>query len=78
MHMKSGKFVPVIQPGAAQGLVVDAKSQRADQVQRTVVCRAEPGDISRVGWNLRLAQNQVEGCFQRNLILEKIYIYIVC
>jgi dihydroorotate dehydrogenase (NAD+) catalytic subunit len=52
--------LPVVQPGAAQALVVEFESQRVDQVQGTAGIGAQAYDIAGVGRDLRLIQDDVE------------------
>lgn len=52
--------MPVIEPGATQVLVVDGETELADQVQGGAGRRTQPGDITCVGRDLRLDQDDME------------------
>ncbi len=53
--------IPVIQSGAAQAGIGDFKTHRLDEMQHAAGGRAQPGHVARVGWNLRLDQDHVQG-----------------
>ena len=52
--------VPVVEPGALEGAVVDAEAQRLDQMQRAAGRGAQPRDVAGVGRNLRFDEHDVE------------------
>ena len=52
--------VPVIETGAAQRALVEAKAELADEVQRTSGGGAEPGDVAGVGRDFGFPQGDVE------------------
>src|ERR1019366_2757146 len=54
--------VPVVDPGTAHAVVVDAETQRADEVHGGGRGGAEAGDVARVGRDLRLDEDHVERC----------------
>src|SRR5207245_924092 len=58
--------VPIIEPGALDGMVVDAKTERADEMKRALRCSGEPRNVARVGRNLRFHQNDMERNIERN------------
>ena len=57
-----GQFyrIPVIQPGAFEVGIGDAKAERFDKVQLAARGRAESGDIAGIGWDLRVYENDAE------------------
>jgi hypothetical protein len=46
-------FRPIVEPRPAYGSIVQAKAGCAHDVERNIRCSTKPGDVSRVGWNLR-------------------------
>ena len=59
VYLQRGVFV-VVQPGAAQLLVVQAKTQRLDQMQRAAGIGRQTDDVAGIGRNFRLVQQDIE------------------
>ena len=55
--------VVIIEAGAPQALVVQAKAQRLDQVQRRAGVGAQPDGIAGIPGNLRFEQHDMEHLF---------------
>jgi len=53
-------FVPVIKTGPLETTVVNPEPQRMDKVEFQLCCTAQPGDVSCVGWNLRLVKGDLK------------------
>ncbi len=51
---------PIVQSGALEFSIVNAKPKRFNQVQRAAGRRAEPGDVAGIGRNLRLDKDDVQ------------------
>jgi hypothetical protein len=52
--------VPVVETRALECPIVDAKTERLDEVQRTAGSGAQSRDVSGVGRNLGLDQNDMQ------------------
>src|SRR5215213_2836377 len=52
--------VPIIETSATDVRIVYRKAERLDEVKRRIGRNAEAGDITSVGWNLRLNERDVE------------------
>lgn len=52
--------VPVVQAGAAQGALVQAKTKATDEMQCRPRGRAQPGDVARVRRDFRFPENDVQ------------------
>ena len=62
MNADPGVFV-VIQPGPAQGLVLEAETQGFHQVEFGAGIGAETDDVAGIGGDFRLEQNDGEHLF---------------
>ena len=58
-----GEMLPIIEPGAAKVVVVDAKAERPHQPQLGPDRHARAADAARVVGNLRLVQDDVQQRF---------------
>ncbi len=54
------RVLVIIQPGAAQPLVIQLKAQRLDQVQAAAGIGAEPDNVAGIRRNLRLEKDYME------------------
>src|SRR5690349_15709843 len=52
--------IPVIQTGATERAIIEAKTESPDEMQRRPGGRTQPGDVSRIRRNLRLAEADVQ------------------
>ena len=52
--------LPVIEPGAAQALVVHLKTQGFYQVELKARIGAEANNIAGIGWNFRFVKDNME------------------
>ena len=57
--------VPVVDTGAPHAVLVDAKPERPDQVERRRGRGAQARDVARVRGDLRLDEDDVEGDAER-------------
>jgi len=57
---RDGNFGPVIEPGAAQRLVIERKSERLDKIEMRAGCEAEPSNVSGIRRNLGFDQDDVQ------------------
>src|SRR3546814_13823311 len=59
MHADIRHFV-IIEPGAFDRRIVDAKAERFDQMQRRTTVGAQADDIAGVRWNLWLIERNLD------------------
>src|SRR5262245_41050622 len=52
--------VPIVETGAPNGMLVDAKTELSDEVKGRAGTRAKASDVARVGRDLGLDQNHVK------------------
>jgi len=53
VHMKVHER-PVVEPSTPHGVIVNAKAQGFNQMERATGRNAQPGDIACIRWNFRL------------------------
>ena len=53
-------FVPVIEARTFELAIVDAKTERFNEMKGDTGGRAETCDIARIGWNLRLDERDMQ------------------
>ena len=62
-------FRPVVQPRPPEMPIINTETQRMDQMKRNLRRPAEPGDIARIGRDLRLIKHDVKRrCLQNTML----------
>ena len=54
------RLLPIVEPGALEGFVVDGKAERPHEVKCGVGGEAKPGDVAGIGRDFRLDEDDIE------------------